>query len=180
MLVLAAGSGMARVVGVLTIPLLTRIYSPEEFGLLAVFNAFLLLLLPLGTLRYVVALPLPRSDRAAMNLLALCAIVAGAATVILASGFAAFADAIFPVFSAERLTGYWWLVAVGFLAVSTYEILTSWATRKKAFRAVSRTQVTQALLGAGLKVGLGLLGLKPLGLLVGQVAQQAGGVVYLM
>lgn len=180
MLVLLAGAGVARAVGMLSILALTRIYGPEDFGILSVFNAFLLLILPLGTLRYVVAVPLPKTDRMAVNLLVICFLSIIFVSLSLFLCFFMFSSQIFPVFSAEKLIPYWWLIIIAFIGASFYELLASWGLRQKAFRAISRTQVTQSLLGACLKIGLGLLSLKPLGLLIGQVVQQAGGVLYLL
>ena len=70
MATLALGSGMAKIIGLLSIQVLTRIYSPEDFGLLSVFTAMLLILTPLMTLRYELAVPLPSRDGAAMTLMA--------------------------------------------------------------------------------------------------------------
>lgn len=179
MFVLVLGTGAARFVGLLSIPLLTRIYSPEHFGLLSVFVAFVALLLPLSTLLYSVAIPLPRSDRMAMNLLVLCAALVLATAAVSALLLWPFADAILALFSAERLAPYWGLVVLGFAGASAYEVLNNWATRKKAFKAVARTQVTQAIAGNLVKIVLGLLGLKPAGLLLGQIVQQTGGVAFL-
>ena len=57
MLVLLLGSGVARLIGIGVIPILTRIYTPEEYGVLAVYTSFVAILAPLLTLRYVQAIP---------------------------------------------------------------------------------------------------------------------------
>lgn len=71
MMTLALGSSIGRVIGIASIPVLTRLYSPADFGVLAVFTALVAILAPLVTLRYALALPLPRHDGVAMNLLVL-------------------------------------------------------------------------------------------------------------
>jgi len=70
---LALGAGVARIIGVVSIPVLTRIYSPADYGVLAVFTALVGMLVPVLTLRYGAAIPLPRYDGMAMNLMALAA-----------------------------------------------------------------------------------------------------------
>src|SRR5690606_11727504 len=70
-LTLLAGSGAGRIIAVLSMPVLTRLYGPEDFGVLALFTALTGMLVPVATLRYVLALPLPRKDGVAINLLAL-------------------------------------------------------------------------------------------------------------
>lgn len=175
MATLAAGAGAARLIGLASIPVLTRLYSPEDFGVLAVFTALVLLLVPLATLRYVVALPLPRGDGLAMNLLVLClglvlAVAAAAAVALWLGG-----SRVFAALSMEALAPWWWLVPLGVLAAAGYETLTMWATRRRSYGIISRTQVLQSALGEGLKIALGLLALKPFGLLLGQVVGHGGG-----
>ncbi len=72
MTMLASGTVAAKAIGVLTVPVITRLYLPEHFGVLAVFTAITALLVPFGTLRYSMAIPLPKQDGLATNLAVLC------------------------------------------------------------------------------------------------------------
>jgi O-antigen/teichoic acid export membrane protein len=179
MLMLALGSGVGRVIGIAAIPFLTRLYRPEDFGVLAVFTAFMQLLIPIATMRYLVAIPLPRSDRLAFALLILCVGLSFALSIIVAVALLSFGPHLFRLFSMESLITIWWLLAFGMLGASLYEILGMWAARKRKYPAIARTQIVQSAAGEGLKVALGLLDLKPFGLLVGQVAGHSGGVGHL-
>ncbi|MCE9664977.1 oligosaccharide flippase family protein [Halomonas sp. M5N1S17] len=179
MAVLALGTGSAKLIGLAAIPILTRLYTPEHFGVLSVFTALVMILAPVVTLRYVMAIPLPNSDRLAMNLLSLCLVLIVVGTAGLTLLIWALGPWLLPLVSMEALEPYWWLIALGILGTSLYELLTLWATRKKAFKPMARTQVWQVTLGSVVKIGLGLLAVKPLGLLIGQVVQQGGGVVSL-
>jgi hypothetical protein len=71
MATLALSSGVGRFVGIAAIPVLTRLYTPEDFGVLAMFSTVVAIFSPLVTLRYVLALPLSRHDGLAMNLVVL-------------------------------------------------------------------------------------------------------------
>lgn len=179
MAVLATGSGLAKIIGVLSIPIITRIYLPEHIGILAIFMALSALLVPFGTLRYSVTLPLPKSDALAVNLARACIIslllVTGLSVLLL--GF--FATDIFSVLSAEPLIPYWWLLPLSIFGAGLYEILSSWAIRKKEFKTLAISNVWQSISGAVTKIGLGLLGLKPLGLLIGQLISEASSIVAL-
>src|SRR5690554_432400 len=65
---LTAGTGLAKVIGVLSAPIITRIYLPEDFGVLSIFTSVIALIVPLGILRYSLALPLPKNDGLATNI----------------------------------------------------------------------------------------------------------------
>lgn len=180
MATLAFGSGIGSVIGIAAIPVLTRLYSPEDFGVLAVFTALVAILAPLVTLRYVLALPLPRHDGVAINLLAIstCLMLILSAMVALALWLGG--EALVGLVSMQVLAPWWWLVALGVLGTAAYEMLTLWATRKRAYKVIAQTNVTQSAAGAAVKIAFGLLSVQPLGLLVGQLVAQASGIGRLM
>lgn len=175
MATLALGSGIGRMIGIAAIPLLTRLYTPEDFGLLAVFTALVAILAPMVTLRYVLALPLPRHDGVAMNLLALSTGLMLGLSALIALGLWLGGETLLGLVSMQALAPWWWLIALGVLGTATYEMLTLWATRRRAYKVIAQTNVTQSVTGAVVKIGLGLLSVQPLGLLLGQVMAQAGG-----
>ena len=59
---------MARAFGLAAIPVLSRLYSPSEFGGFALYTSTVLVLAPLATLRYHVAIALPTGERSAAAL----------------------------------------------------------------------------------------------------------------
>ena len=75
----------------------------------------------------------------------------------------------------EVLAPWWGLIALGVLGTATYETLTLWATRRRAYKIIAKTNVIQSAAGAILKIALGLAAFQPLGLLLGQLLAQAGG-----
>jgi O-antigen/teichoic acid export membrane protein len=179
MLVLATGSGIAKLVGIASIPVITRIYSPEHLGNLSVFVAMAALIVPFGTLRYSGALPLPRSDALALNLA-----VASFSLLIIMSLFSIAviffsADPIMNMLSMPNLTPYWWLLSLAIFLAGLYEMLNSWATREKAFQPIAKTRISQSILSEITKIGLGLIGLKPGGLLIGHLVTQTVGILTL-
>ncbi|WP_036197611.1 lipopolysaccharide biosynthesis protein [Marinobacter sp. HL-58] len=179
MAVLASGTGIAKLVGLLSIPIITRIYTPEHMGVLAVFTALVALIVPIGTLRYSVALPLPRNDRLAVNLAVLCIALLVGMSFFSALILWLLADPVLQMLNMQALLPYWWLLIIAIVGAGFYEILTQWATREKAFKPLAKTKVWQSTIGAIVKISLGLAGLKPLGLLIGQVVTQAGGILSL-
>lgn len=176
---LATGSGIAQIISVLTAPIITRIYLPEHLGVLSVFTALVGLLIPLGTLRYCMAIPLPKSDATAVNLAVLTTTSLLIVSTLSLAIFWLFGPFILHQLSMGRLLPYWWLLPIAIVGTGFYQLLTNWAVREKAFKPLAQTKVWQKIIGSAVKVGLGLAGIKPLGLLIGQVFTQAGGVLSL-
>lgn len=175
MLTLALGSGSARIISVVTIPVLSRIYTPDDYGVLSVFTALAAIMAPLLTMRYVIALPLPRTDGMAVNLLALCVGLMLSMSLLFGGLLWAFGPTLLALLSMEALLPYRWLVVLCFMGTAIYEMTTTWATRRRAYKYVAQTQFTQSASGALTKIGLGLLSVKPLGLLLGQTISFVAG-----
>ena len=78
------------------------------------------------------------------------------------------------------LIPYKLLIPIGLFTTGVYVVLTQWAIREKLFSDIGRTKITQSLSGAFAKIALGLLGVRPLGLLIGTIIAQGGGISTLL
>ena len=175
MAVLASGSALAKLIGVLSLPVLTRLYTPSDFGIMAVFLALVQIVTPILTLRYGLAIPLARRDATAMNVVAVSVLTLVGLGAIMALILWANATPVLRLFSMEELAAWWWLIVAGCMGGAIYEILSYWATRRRSYKIVARTNVTQRLWGSLIKIGLGLISFGAGGLMIGQVVALSGG-----
>jgi O-antigen/teichoic acid export membrane protein len=173
------GTGGAKLLAVASIPIITRLYSPEDYSVLALYISFVIIGSSILTLRYTQAIPLPKTDGVAINLLVLCVKLVLALGFVLGCILFFYAESLFRVFSVEELTPWWGLVAIGFIGTALYEVLTLWATRKGEFKALAYSQFFQSLSGTSVKIIAGLLSFKPYGLFIGQLISQTAGVIQL-
>ncbi len=60
---LISGEGIGRAVGFLMTPVITRLYTPTDFGMLAVFASVCVLCYPFCTLRYTLVIPLHTNEK---------------------------------------------------------------------------------------------------------------------
>ncbi len=134
MTMLASGTVAAKAIGVLTVPVITRLYLPEHFGVLAVFTAITALLVPFGTLLYSMAIPLPKQDGLATNLAVLCGMCLLAMSALTFFVFWITAPALLGLLSMEEMLPYWWLLPLAIAGAGMYEFLSNWAVGKKAFK----------------------------------------------
>lgn len=179
MTMLTIGTITAKVIGFVAIPILSRLYNPEDFGVLAIFASLISILVPFVTFRYPLAIPLPRHDGMAINILILSVGLMVCMILIFGAVLGIFGSSLLGLFSAEKLAPYWWLVVLGLIGGASYEIISFWATRKRAYKIVAQTIALQGLLGNLIKIGFGFLAVKPLGLLVGHLLATSGGITSL-
>lgn len=172
---LVGGTALAQACGVLVLPLITRLYTPDDFTTLAVFASTLSIVSVAACLRLEIALPIPEDDHEAANLLALALCACTLVAVITGT-----ITWIFPVEFTEligqpALRNYLWLLPIGIWMAGAYAALQFWATRKRRFATIAKTRMTQALGGACTQVLLGWAAFAPFGLLLGQVVSSGAG-----
>jgi len=173
--VLVGGTGAAQLLTLLVAPVLTRLYSPEEFGLLGVFVAGLSLLLVLATLGYELAIPMAKDDVSAMGLLVVC----GSWTIIFSSAFAIVVYLVgghlLAFLGYSALTPYLWLFPLSLAGAGFYNALNGWAIRKKAYPQIVQTKFGQAMGQAITQLSFGFSHIGVFGLLVGDVVARVSG-----
>jgi O-antigen/teichoic acid export membrane protein len=175
-LIIAGGSALSQVISVLFAPIITRIYSPEDFGILTAFMAVVTVIGSVATLRYSVAIPIAKDTKEANSLLSLSFLVVIALTLILIVISYFFGSKILHKASSSQLLPFIYLIPLAFFFKGIYVSLNNWALRNKYFKRITSTRITQTTTGVGIKIALGLLNFKPIGLLLGSIFQEAAGI----
>ena len=171
--VLVGGTAGAQLISVLAAPLLTRLYSPKDYGLVAVYGSLLALIGVVSSLRYELAIPLPEDDVEAANVAVLSLLLVALTTVLSGVLVALLATPIAEALGVLVLAGYLWLLPVGVLLAGGYSVFNYWSVRTKRFSTIASTRIRQSL--ATLAIQLAAFKLGGLALLLGQVAGQSVG-----
>ncbi|MGR2736914.1 lipopolysaccharide biosynthesis protein [Billgrantia sp. Q4P2] len=176
--VLVGGTAGAQLLAIAAAPLLTRLYTPEDFGLLAVYGGLLALFTVVASGRYQMAIPLPETEREAAEVLVLSLAVAAlttfAALLLVALGGRSLAEAL----GVPALTPWLWLLPLGVAFAGSFQAASHWAVRTRAFPAIAATKIKQSL--ALLVIQLGASPLGGGGLLLGHAAGQGVGTLTLV
>jgi O-antigen/teichoic acid export membrane protein len=178
--VLTAGSGViAPAVGLLAAPVLTRLYSPAEFGILGTFAAVMAAALSVVNLRYEIAVPLPQKDEDAYCLAQAAMRIGLGGALLTTTLFVIVAPFVFDADMVRSLMpNIWWLPLALFLAATT-QVLTQFAIRRAAFGELATARLVQGITGPSVQIGAGAAGFGIAGLLLGQAASQTGGLIRL-
>ncbi|WP_349290623.1 lipopolysaccharide biosynthesis protein [Crenobacter caeni] len=170
---LAGGAALSQLLPLMAAPLLTRLYTPADFGVLAIYTAWLSSLAVLMTARYDMAIVLPREDADAARLMVLS----------LALSFALSLVAIPPLWLAGDTLAAWageaslarllpWLPLSLWLA-GLMQAFTSWNNRHQRYRANAGGRLALGGSLVGVQLAAGFAGMGATGLVLGQVAGQA-------
>lgn len=173
---LLSGTLVAQAISVLTLPIITRLYTPKDFSLFAVYVAVAGIVSIAACLRLEVAIPMPEHDKDAVNLLALA--MTSAFVVSICAGLVVFCfpAAIAKILRRPSLEPYLWLLPFSVFLASSYSALQYWATRKKRFAQIARTRIAQSVGGSSMQLVWGWGVSSPLGLLLGQFITSGAGI----
>ena len=178
-LVLGSGTAVAQLIGIITAPIITRLYTPSDLGVLAVYSSILAIVGIGATLRYEFAYALPKENDDAINLFGLCLIL----LCITTTGFTLILlfgrDLLFNTFDLSSIEQYIWFLLIGFFGMGLYTMLNYWAIRQRDYGRITYTKINQGAGGSACKILLGILSFGPVGLIIGHIVSQIAGITTL-
>ena len=154
---LTSGNLLALIITVSMTPIVTRIFSPSEFGLFALFMAIVGICSQVGSLCYERAILLPKDEVEAGVVFTLSLLVLFAFVLVVTSLIIFFGTDIATILGNAELTDWAMLIPLGILIVGITNVLRFWAIRQKKFRLISSSRVIEAAVTGSLKILLGFL-----------------------
>ena len=169
---LAGGTAIGQAIAMLASPALTRLYSPNDFGVLAVYASIVGIAGSLASLSYHQAIPLPEDSDEAANVLGLSLLLmllmVGLTSVVVAF----IGEEVATQLGVPQLASYLWLIPLGVFGLAFYEAINQWAVREKAFSVIARTTVAKGVVQTGTHLIFGFAATGPFGLVFGQFLGQ--------
>lgn len=160
-----------------SMPLLTRLYSPEDYSVLAIYVSVLSLLSVSACLRLDVAIPAAKSKSEAkimVHLSLFISLIFSLVYFLLLTAFPNFFNAIIKVDDTVFFC-FTFLIPIGCWFVSLYSCLSFWSSRNQRFKLIAVTKTKQSLASVLIQFGLSFLGAKYLGLVIGHIVYSSFG-----
>lgn len=175
---LVTGSMAAQLITLALTPVLSRMYGPNQFGEYAIFVSVSTLVAILGTVRYEMAIVLPRSPREAAGITRLTVrlLTTVAGTLVVIGGVIA----LLPTSLPADVGVFALLVGPAVFLLGYTSIMNQWFTRSRRYSLLSRNRVLQSGASAAAQIGMGfLMPHTGIGLVLGLIIGQAAAAVFL-
>lgn len=140
--VLMSGMAIAQAIPILFSPVLTRFFSPDEFGYFATFLAVSSFFTVVMSGKYELAIILPKRDEEAINLLSLSALLSFVITVGSSILLFFFAHPFTKLFGISEIESIVWLVPMVSFLATIYFLFNEWSIRKNNFMILSRNKIS--------------------------------------
>lgn len=154
-------SGIAQVILIITTPIITRLYSPAEFGEFTIFSNIAMILIPIINARYDLLIVNAKNDRSA-NILSQISFLISLLILLILLPILAISAWLYPNFILDFI-----FIIIMLFLVSLTNIFTNYLNKERKYKVLSLINVFRAGSMALLQIIFGLLSLGSLGLIIG-------------
>ena len=150
------GTVLSQTISFAMYPILTRIYTPQDFALFGLYTALVGILATIATLRYELAVPIPQKVDEA-NMVITVAILCSAFISILSFVFLMiFKSELSTLLNNTAIENWLIVIPIAVFLIGTYHSFNYRLIRLKAFKASAINKVSQKLAEAPTSMSLGL------------------------
>lgn len=175
---LIGGTGIAQIVPIAISPILTRIYSPDDFGLLAFYASFVAIIAVVATGRYEMAILIPDKLKKAKNLAAFSFVIVGAVALLSLMVLALFGLEILNFLGFGDFSLLSFLIPAGILFIASFQIFIYVLNRIKNYKGIAAAKITRSFGASGFQLFFGFTGLTTYGLIFGKLIGDTISTVY--
>ena len=167
--VLMLGTLISQLVVILVSPILTRMYSPEDFGVFSVYVAIVAFFTVISNLRYELAIPISKSLTVTLSIAKLSLLLMSLFSVLLGLLLYATNGYFLELMNSSALHDFFWLLPVGVFFGGIYSLFSFWSLKKNNFLQLAVSRALKGGFMAGFQVIFGLFSFNFLGMILGHV-----------
>lgn len=169
---LMAGTGLAQALPIAISPILTRLYSPEEFGVFALFLAITAIVSVVVTGKYELAIMLPKEDKEAANIMVLSMALSFVVSGLLLVAIYFLGRKFSLLISSPEIYPWLFWIPCSTLLMGIYQSLNYWVNRKAYYSRLATSRVFQSGGSSLGQLGAGYNQVGASGLVGGQILGQ--------
>jgi O-antigen/teichoic acid export membrane protein len=171
-LTLMTGTTIAQAIPIAISPILTRMYTPEDFGVFALFVSISSVFGSIANGRYELAIMLPKKDEDAINIFALGFIITVVISLLLLILVVVFHDYFLALLNNEKIGPWLYFVPITVFFTGLYNILNYFNNRKKKYKDLAQVTIIKSIVTAIVQLSIGFIKQGVTGLISGQLLSQ--------
>lgn len=179
-LIMVGGRIIAQAIPILLTPLLTRLYSPSEFGMFGVYAAIIAFVAMISNGRYSLSIILPKSDIDAKRLFLLSSLLTVGVTAVFGLIFIVLGNWFFDFFEISILQKYLSILILNILFIGLYESLYYYVLRTKNYKILTTNIIIQAFVLVSIRLLCGYLEFTEIGLIISYLIGYSVGYILLI
>lgn len=165
-----SGSAIATVISIVTLPIITRLFTPDDYGLYQLLLSFIAIFISISSLKYEMAIVLPTKKDVSKRVFQLSLIILLLTTFLFSILLYFAGGLIFDLLNAERLQPYVIYIALGIFLGGLIEVLKYALISEKKFAQMASFRVAQASATQATAIGFGYLAPSFIGLFISHIS----------
>lgn len=178
-LTLMTGTTIAQAIPIAISPILTRLYTPEDFGIFALYISVALLFATMATGRYELAIMLPKKEGDAVHILFLSLLITVFITLLTLCIVFFFNQQLTDILGNQEISLWLYFIPFTVFFMGLYQSLNYWSNRNKGYKELAISRVVQSSATGISNLGMGGLNFGASGLIVGNIIGQFLSTLYL-
>ena len=166
------GTTVAQAIPIAASPILTRIYSPEDFGVFTIFIAVSSIFGSIANGRYELAIMLPKKDDDAINIFALGFIITVFLSSVLFILVFSFNNFFVELLKNKDIDNWLYFVPVTVFFTGLFNLLNYYSVRKKYYKSFAKSTILRSVAMVTVQLLVGYLYRGVSGLISGQLFSQ--------
>ena len=166
-LTLVTGTSIAQFIPIAISPILTRIYSPEDFGVLTLFMSISLIFGSISSARYEMAIMLPEKDEDALSISFLAVFISFFFSLIIFIALFFFKDLIFIKLNNSKLGLLIYLCPLLVFLIGLYNVLINYNNRKKKYKDIAKANIYKSITMSSVQLVFPVIKSGSIGLIIG-------------
>jgi len=176
---LLAATGIAQAISLAVYPVLTRIYTPEEHGLFALYLSIITITAIISTGKYELAVMIPRKEKDGAGLTILGIVLSFGFSLLLLVLILFFRDSIPGWLGNPHIYKWLFFIPVSTFLVGVFQAFSYWMNRKSAYKAIAGANLSQSVVNSAVKLSASKVMSHGGGLMTGAIVGQfVGALVY--
>ena len=171
-LTLMTGTTIAQAIPIAISPILTRIYSPEDFGVFALFIAITAIFGSIANGRYELAIMLPVKDEDAINIFALGFIITVLISLLLFILVLLFHNYFSSFLNNDEIKVWLYFVPLAVFFIGLFNILSYFNNRKKNYKDIANATIFKSIILAITQLSIGYFKQGASGLITGEIVSR--------
>src|SRR3954464_6265469 len=110
---------MAQLLTILAYPILMRLFSPDQFGLFAIFGSIVMTVMAMTSGRYELAIVASRTEEDAANVMILSLLLSITTTIASSLAIFVFMEQIVDLLGLQELSGWIWALPIAIVTAAS-------------------------------------------------------------
>ena len=155
-LLLSSGTFLAQLVPVIFYPIVSRLFTPADFGILAAINSIATIVATIATGKYETGILIAKSDGAASNIWGLVMSLSILLLSVQLCIFYIFVDFFARLLNNPGIVHYFYIPFISAFAIIIYQSYNEWCVRNKYFKNLSFNKIVNSSSVSAIETIMGL------------------------